>query len=103
MLEGKQHLRRIEPGPCLGKTNLVAQMEEKFSAIQKVCHKVKALSRLECVMQLDDKGVLYLLHDIPFNLGAFHLVRTNYEVFFQCFNGINLVIVFLLGHINLTE
>ena len=54
-------------------------------------------------MQLDDEGVLYLLHDIPFNLGAFHLVRTNYEVFFQCFNGINLVIVFLLGHINLTE
>ena len=81
MLKCKQHLSCIEPGSCLRKTNFVAQMKEKFAAIQKVGHKVEAFSRLECVVQLDDEGVRYLLHDIPFNLGAFHLVRANDEVF----------------------
>ena len=78
-------------------------MKEKFATIQEVRDKVKALSRLEGVVKLDNEGVRYLLHDVPFNLGAFHLVRANDKVFLQRFDSINLTIVLLFGQVHLTE
>ena len=82
MLKCKDDLCSVKSGPILTKSNLVAKMIEKFSAIKKVTHKVQLFCVLECEMELDDEGMIDHLHDVSFNFRVTHLLSAYNLVFF---------------------
>lgn len=64
-------------------------MKEKFTSIEEVGDKVKTFVRLESVVQLDDKWMRDLLHNISLNLDLVRLIRSNDKVLLERLNCIN--------------
>ena len=101
--KAEDNLSCIEASPILSEPNLVAQVEEKLSAIQKVGHEVQALVRLKGVVEFDHEGVRDLLHDITLNLHLISLVRAYDKVFLEGFYSVDLIARLFLGQVNLAK
>ena len=76
------YLCSIESCPILTESYLVTKMIEKFSAVEKVTHKVQLFRVLECEMELDDKGVIDHLHDVSLNFRVTNLLSADNLILF---------------------
>ena len=66
-LKSQNYLSCIEARSLLMKLCLFAQVEEKFSTIQKIDDEIETLWRLKRVVQLDNERVIYSLQDHALN------------------------------------
>ena len=89
MLKCKDDLCSVKSRPIFTESNLITKMIEKFSAVEKVTHKVQLFRVLECEMELDDEGVIDHLHDVSFNFSVTHLLSADNLIFFERFHGVN--------------
>ena len=103
MGESKNNLSRIKPSPILREPDLVAQVEEQFSTIQKICHEIQALVRLKRVVELDHEGVRDLLHDVALDLHLVRLVCANDKVFLEGLDGVNLRTCLFLSQVDFAK
>jgi len=103
MLESKGHLGGIETCTFLCEAHILAQVEEQLTAVQEVRHKVKRLGRLKGVVELDDKRMSDLLHNVSFNLGVVDLVSFDNEVLLERLNGVDLPTILLTCHVHFAE
>ena len=68
ILEGEDHLCRVEAGPHFVETapNLL-QVEEELASIDELHDKIQSLTVLEGVLETHDKWMVKLLEDLPLN------------------------------------
>ena len=78
-------------------------MKEKFTSIEEVGDKVKTFVRLESVVQLDDKWMRDLLHNISLNLNLVRLIRSNDKVLLERLHSIYFPVCLFLGKVYFTK
>lgn len=78
-------------------------MEKELAAIQEICDEVEGLGRLEGKVELYDERMGDLLHDITLDLRVVDLVGLNDEVLLERLDGVYLLGVFFLRHINFAK
>jgi hypothetical protein len=64
-LQGTNYFCCVEFGPLFGELHVFAQVPEQFASVEKVHDKVQLFISLECVVEIDNKGISDLLQDFP--------------------------------------
>ena len=65
-------------------------MKEKFTTIEEIGDKIEAFVGLKSEVQLDNKWMRDLLHDVTLNLHLVRLIRANDEVLLERLHCIDL-------------
>ena len=78
-------------------------MEKQLASVEKICHEVESLSRLESVVKLNDKWMRNLLHDVSLNLCILDLIVLDDKIFLECLHRIDFSIILFLGHVDFPE
>ena len=103
VLEGENNFGGVKPGSIFGEANLVTQVVKQLSAVQEIAHEVELLRVLECEMELDDEGMVDLLHNVALNLCVGHLLGPDHEILLQRLHGVDGPVRFFLHHVNFPE
>ena len=101
--ESQHDLGCIEARSVLSESNLVAEMEEKLAAIQKVGDEIQTFVGLKGVVELDNERMCDLLHDVPLNLDLVRLVGADDEVLLERLHRVDLIACLLLGEVDFTK